>query len=186
MLNRVGACISDARPFTVNWTSYRSGPGHMQIPTHLLYRVASALPSGSSASLDVRPVPFRNGCRGRLHTANLEKLCQVLEVLRVGLKKETRLVPHEDATQHRPLTSKTGPDARHDLCLEAINDRLVDLVQCEGLAFRIDVVAVETAQGVAPHVVGQARHGFDRDPTVFGEYTMDLGLKRLRHLTHVI
>ena len=156
----------------MNWTSYWS----------ILCRVAHALPSCSSASLDVRPVPFRSGCRGRLHSANLEKLCQVLEVLRVGLQKETSLVPHEDATQHHPLTSITQPDARHDLCLEAINDRLVDIVQCEGLAFRIEVVAVETAQGVSPHVVGQARHGFDHDPTVFGEHTVDLGLKRLRRL----
>ena len=110
----------------------------------------------------------------------------ILQVLRVGLQREIGLVPHEDATQHRPLTSITRPDARHDLCLEAINDRLVDFVQCGGLAFRIEVVAVEAAQGVAPHVAGQARHGFDHDPTVFGEHTVDLGLKRLRRLTHDI
>ena len=80
------------------------------------------------------PHPLRNGCRGRVHSANLEKLCQVLEVLRVGLQRETGLVPHEEATQHRLLTSITGPDARHDLCCEALHDRLVDLVQCGGLA----------------------------------------------------
>ena len=56
--------------------------------------------------------------RSRHHSANLEKLCQVLEVLRVGLQKETGLVPHEDATQPRPLTSITRPDARHDLSLK--------------------------------------------------------------------
>ena len=186
MLNRVGACISDARPFTVNWTRYRRVRGTCRSQRTSCTGSHSALPSGSSASLDVRPVPFRNGCRGRVHSANLEKLCQVLEVLRVGLQRETGPVPHEDATQHRPLTSITRPDARHDPCLEAINDRLVDLVQCGGLAFRTEVVAAETAQGVAPHVVGQARHGFDRDPIVFGEHTVDLGLKRLRHLTHAI
>ena len=86
----------------------------------------------------------------------------------------------------RRNTVPTRPDTRHDPCLEAINDRLVDLVQCGGLAFRTEVVAAETAQGVAPHVVGQARHGFDRDSIVFGEHTVDLGLKRLRRLTHAI
>ena len=181
MLSRVGDCISDARPFAVNCTSYRSGPGFTQIPTPPVQgrpRFAEWFQHIARRA----PRPLRNGCRGWPHSANLERLCQVLEVLRVGLQKETGLVPHEEATQHRPLT--TLPDARHDLCFEAINDRLVDIVQCRGLAFHIEVVAVETAQGVAAHVVVQALHGFDNDSSVFGEHTMDLGLKRLRRLTH--
>ena len=100
---------SDARLLTVSCTSYPSGPRCMQISRRLLYKVASALPSGSSAFSDVRPVPFRNGCRGWLHSANLEKLCQALGVLRARLQKEARSFHKRRRRNTIPSPAAPGP-----------------------------------------------------------------------------